>query len=173
MDTLLLAIRLVVGGLLMSSGYSKLVAGRPLVLRLVEGYDLLNPGLARYWAAALPIVEMTFGAALVVGLFGRATAFLAQALFAVLTLAAASVLIRGKKADCGCFGKNLSRQITWTIVARNLVLIAALSAVAFYGSGVLAIDAFHSLRLWAALLLAIGLGLTPAHIRAHSKEAKT
>jgi hypothetical protein len=81
--------------------------------------------------------------------------------------------MRGEKADCGCFGKNASRQITWTVVARNLFLIASLAAVAFYGSGALSIDAIDSVRLWASLLLGIGIGVAPVLIHAYSREART
>ena len=54
----------------------------------------------------LPWLELCSGVLLVTGLWLRASAGIATALFGVFTLAVLSALLRGLDISCGCFGTS-------------------------------------------------------------------
>ena len=169
MDLAVLAVRLLVGGLLLGAGLVKLLAGRAAVKRAVEGYGLLPARLTRPFALALPLLELALGAVLVAGIWSRQSALLAGMLLATMTVAVASVLLRRLKADCGCFAR--SKQVSWRIVGRNTFLMLALSAVVVEGGGRISIDALPWIRVWAALLVAACLMAAAFLVRVREQEA--
>ena len=77
------------------------------------------------WAPrAVPVLEITLGAALVAGVqFAAVPALLLLAAFTVFVVAA---LRRGVKAPCACFGSLRTRPVTWWSVARNVALMVLL-----------------------------------------------
>jgi len=167
----MLVVRFVVGGLLLGAGLAKLLAGHAAVLQAVKGYEVLPKPAADLLARILPVIEIGLGGILLAGLWSRTAAALAALLLVSMTAAAAAVLIRGRKADCGCFGPRSSSQVSWTIVARNVVLIVALGAVVFDGGGLLAVDSLPWIRVWAALVVAAGIGTVISLARIYSREA--
>jgi uncharacterized membrane protein YphA (DoxX/SURF4 family) len=171
MDIAVLVVRLVVGGLLLGAGLAKLLAGHSVVLRAIEGYDVLPKPAADLWARVLPVIEVGLGAILLAGMWSRTAAVLAALLLVSMTAAAAAVLVRGRKADCGCLGSASSGQVSWTIVARNLVLIVVLAGVVFEGGGLLSLDSLPWIRVWAALVVAAGVVAVISLARIHSREA--
>ena len=173
MDVAVLVIRLIVGGLLVGAGITKLFSGHAAVLRSVAGYELLPANMAAAWASALPALELSVGAALVFGLWSGTSALLGAGLLGVITAAVASVLIRGRRTDCGCFPKGFSRQVTWTVVGRNSFLIAALAAVVLRGGGGISLDAIPWVRVWAALFVAAIVLSAVVFTRIRPQEAIT
>jgi uncharacterized membrane protein YphA (DoxX/SURF4 family) len=118
------------------------------------------------------VAEVTVGVVLVTGLWSRPAALAAAALLGIMTAAAATVLLRGRQADCGCFGSKLPSPLSWTVVARNLAFIASLSGVVFEGGGLISVDALPWIRVWAALAIAAGAVAAISFGRARSKEAR-
>jgi hypothetical protein len=72
------------------------------------------------------VAEVMVGAMLVLGAFDRGGAVAAAALLTMMTLAVTIALLRGQQVSCGCLGK-VGPLISWPVVARNLVLIAAVA----------------------------------------------
>jgi uncharacterized membrane protein YphA (DoxX/SURF4 family) len=139
MDTGVLIVRLLVGGLLIVAGALKV--GHPSDLAsTIAGFRLLSPAVAGPLALALPYVELVFGAYLVVGLLTRIVAAVVVLQFLVYAAAVASAVVRGIPANCGCFGPNDASVADWPHVAFDLALASASAFVAYNAPGALALD---------------------------------
>lgn len=91
----------------------------------VAGYRLLPAGLVAPVALALPPLEIAIAIGLLAGMPLAITA--GSALLALFAAAMAINLLRGRRdVDCGCDPTARARPITWTFVARNLLLGALL-----------------------------------------------
>ena len=135
-----LVLRLVLGGLLVLAGVSKLV-DRPAFRRAVAEYEVLPAALERPFATALPWLEIATGALLLLGLATNAAAALAAALFLSFGLAIGVNLARGRSFDCHCFGSVQRDPIGWAALLRSAALVTAAVAVAAGASRFGALDA--------------------------------
>lgn len=142
-----LFLRLMVGGLLLLAGITKL-ADRASFRDAVAEYELLPGALVRPFAALLPWVELTLGTLLLVGFGTAVAAGLAVPLFLAFGLAIGVNIARGRSFDCHCFGAVQRDQIGWPALARSVALAAAALVV------VLGVSRFGSLE--AALFGASG-----------------
>ncbi len=124
-----LLLRLVVGGLLLLAGVTKL-AERSAAQQAVSEYDILPERFVRPFAATLPWVETGLGVLLLVGLGTTAAAALAVPLFLSFAIAIGVNLGRGRDFDCHCFGSVQSERIGWPSLLRSLALATAALAVA-------------------------------------------
>jgi uncharacterized membrane protein YphA (DoxX/SURF4 family) len=139
MDTGVLIVRLLLGGLLIVAGALKV--GHPSDLAAtIAGFRLLPPVVVGPLALALPYVELVFGAYLVVGLLTRIVAAIVTLQFLLYAGAIASAVLRGIPANCGCFGPNDASAADWPHVAFDVVLAAASAFVAYYAPGARALD---------------------------------
>ena len=127
-----LLVRLMAGGILITAGIAKLRIGHVAVTKSVVGFGVLPMGPAKVWARILPWVEAVLGGWLIIGLFTPVAAIAAATLMALITGAVAQALIRGRIVPCGCFGRA-SELLSWRVVARNGVVIAALAGLATAG----------------------------------------
>jgi len=90
-------------------------------------YRLLPEVLVTPAALALPAFETIAGFALFAPACRSAGALLALALLATVTGAVAINLARGRTdIDCGCGGAEGRQRLSWGLVARNAMLMAAL-----------------------------------------------
>lgn len=128
------------GGTLLLAGIPKL-RDRESMLRAIQGYRLLPAPLERVAAAALPIVEVILGSALIIGgPLARPAAAAAAALFFVFAAALALNLAKGRRElDCGCFAfatdESHTPRISWFHAIRAAVLAATAGALAVSSSG--------------------------------------
>jgi uncharacterized membrane protein YphA (DoxX/SURF4 family) len=127
-----LIVRLMAGGILVTAGIAKVRIGHVAVAKSVVAFGVLPIGLARVWARILPWVEVGLGCWLVTGLFTSVAAIAAALLMVLITGAVAQALIRGRIVPCGCFGVA-SELLSWPVVVRNSVVIAALAGLAIGG----------------------------------------
>ncbi len=128
-----LLLRLVLGGLLLLAGLSKL-ADRPSFRQAVAEYQVLPRQLGRPFAALLPWLETTLGILLLLGLGTAVAASLATPLFLSFGLAIGVNLRRGRHFDCHCFGSVRSERIGWPALLRSAALVLAALAVALGAS---------------------------------------
>ena len=92
----------------------------------LENYELLPSALVAPAALAIPLVETVTALGLLAPATRPYTAPAAAALFLLFSLGIAVNLARGRDAiDCGCGGASGDQPISWWLVARNLVLVAA------------------------------------------------
>jgi uncharacterized membrane protein YphA (DoxX/SURF4 family) len=136
----LLLLRLVLGGLLLIAGATKLT-DRAAFYEAVADYDVLPPALARPFAFLMPLVEVTLGALLLLGLFTVPAAALAVPLFASFSIAIGVNMLRGRHFDCHCFGSAQSDRIGWPALVRSLLLAATALYVAAGASRFGSLDA--------------------------------
>lgn len=156
------AARAVVGLLLCLAGSAKIGSRASEFRDAVMAYRLLSPIPARLLATTLPFIEIGAGACLLIGLATPVAAIVGFSLIATVSLALLVSLARGRVHVCGCLGFTADgvRVIQWSMVYRNLLLMAALLFVASRGDG-LRLDsaigfdttlAANALRLcWGAL----------------------
>ena len=123
-----LAAAMGVGMIFVHTGLAKL-QHRDLMPGIVANYRLLPEALVVPVAAALPVVELAIGLALIAG--GQRFAVLPAILLLWVFAAAMAVNIRRGRShiDCGCGRSQLRQTLSWPLVGRNL----ALSAIALPG----------------------------------------
>lgn len=100
---LALAARLLLAGVLLTSGVLKLLDPDGSV-RSVRAYQLLPDGLVAVVGYGLPALEVGLGALLLVGFTTRLAAAGAGLLMLAFVVGIVSAWARGLSIDCGCFG---------------------------------------------------------------------
>jgi len=99
----LVILRLLLGGLLLAAGISKLTT--PLTtLASIDSYQIpLHPWLAEVLAFSLPWLEILLGLGLLAALWPPVTTTCCAALLGGFTILTAQAWWRGLPIDCGCF----------------------------------------------------------------------
>lgn len=117
-------VRLLLAAVLAVAGAAKL-ADREGSRRAMRAF-----GAPGWLAPALAVAELVLAVMLVPSATARAAALAAAALFVVFAGAIANALLRGRKLDCGCFGRLYSKPAGWGTMARNvgLALVALAGA---------------------------------------------
>jgi putative oxidoreductase len=119
--------RLVLGGIFVVSGLAK-IADPVRTLLTFREFQLLPGSMEVFLAVYIPWLEFILGLSTILGILYRSSAFLIAGLNTLFILAIGSLLVRGIKVDCGCFGLmadllHLPDQADWKAIARNLVFI--------------------------------------------------
>lgn len=98
---------------------------------VVHDYELLPMFVTNAFALGMPWVEMTAGAALIVGVWRRGAGLLLAALSLAFMVAIASAELRGLKVECGCFDVSglSSTEASWGLFARDVGLVLASTLV--------------------------------------------
>lgn len=141
----LLLLRVALGGLFLWAAWVKLENPQAFA-DSIKGFKVLPPEgdhLVVLATFAVPWVEVLAGAALVLGLWARAAAWVVLLNLAVFVGAIASVLARGISTKCGCFGRLspfCPETITTCNVWQNAVLAAIAAIVAWRGPGLLGFE---------------------------------
>lgn len=122
--------RMLVGGLFVFSGISKLLLPHGEVVALVKQYQVIPDFLVSPIAAGLPWLELASGAALCIGFLTTPAAWLVGAQLASFSLLMVVVLIAQIPIeDCGCFGNLGIRETPLHVLIRDLVLLGILASV--------------------------------------------
>ena len=124
-----LFLRLVLGGLLLLAGGSKL-ADRAAFRGAVAEYKVLPSELETPFATVLPWLETALGVLLLLGLGTTVAAALAAPLFLSFGIAIGVNLARGRRFDCHCFGAVQRDPIGWPTLLRSIALVTAAIVVA-------------------------------------------
>jgi protein-disulfide isomerase len=95
--------RLVLGGVWIWAAWSKLGNPRGFV-QAVRAYDATPEWLSKAIGYGLPVLEISLGILLVLGLVTRAAAIVSALLLLVFLIGLIQAAARGIKLDCGCFG---------------------------------------------------------------------
>lgn len=101
------------------------LADRGRYLAVFANYHLMPGPLVPWVAAAVVAAEVVAVLLLALPPARALGAYLSAVLLAAYALAIAINLLRGRtRIDCGCFGFGRHDRIAWTMVARNLALVA-------------------------------------------------
>ncbi len=145
MSSVLLAARLLAAGALLLAGYFKMQGGPVAFMLSIESLEVVPEFLIAPSAYFLPWFEILLGLTLLLGVWTRESAILASGLFAVFTAALISVLARGMKVDCGCFGGMFGEaEVSLFTIGRNVVFLVASATAAVWGGGRFAIERVRS-----------------------------
>jgi uncharacterized membrane protein YphA (DoxX/SURF4 family) len=134
-----LVLRVVLGAIFIIAGASK-VGHADMFAAQIAGFRILPQAVIAPIAVGLPFLEILLGGYLILGLFTRASAWVAVVLLAAFDLAIASAVVRGMSVSCGCFGPNDTTVTTWAEVARDAVFVLFAVVVAMRAPGALALD---------------------------------
>jgi len=135
-----LALRLLLGAIFVYASLDK-IASPAGFAKAVYQWQVGGPVLSNLVAVTLPWVELLAGLLLIVGVWRREAALVVACMLVVFLAAAASVLARGIDVEnCGCV--SLASQaagaawppawmkgVGWFLVTRNLLLLAAATAI--------------------------------------------
>ncbi|GLZ31557.1 hypothetical protein Lesp02_37450 [Lentzea sp. NBRC 105346] len=153
--------RLALGTMLLVAGAAKLGSTVDFAAT-VDRYRVLPAALVPLVATLVPLLEVGCGALLLLGVAPRVAAPLAAGLLVAFAVAMAVNLVRGERFDCGCGGTD--REISWWLVARNVVLSAAAVAVAALPSAVPAVTGIAVVITLVAMALTAQVVSGAAHL---------
>ena len=147
-DALLLVSRLLLAGVFLLAGVTKLRdrSGARHAMRDFGVPDILIAPAT----IALPVAEITIGAACLATGLARYAGIAALALSLVFLTGMVASLIRGRHPHCHCFGQLYSAPIGWRAIVRNSLLAVIAAFVAVVGWG----DAGPSIVAWLVPLTA-------------------
>ena len=151
METIVLALQLVLAVVFLTAGVGKLLdlAGSRQAMR-----DFGVPDRAATIAGTLlPVVELTIGVALIFAPSARWGALAALALLLMFIAGIARAMARGEEPDCHCFGQIHSAPAGPLTLARNAALAGCAAVIVAYGSGP-AVDAWVNARSTSELVAA-------------------
>lgn len=118
---ILIAFRLVVGGMFIWAGVTKIID--PLgFAQNIANYRVFPDGISFFLALVVPWIEVICGVFLILGLFRSASALLLSAFLVVFLVLIAATLIRGIDIDCGCFG-SLSGKVDYKLILTDSILL--------------------------------------------------
>ena len=124
-----LFLRLALGAVLLLAGATKL-SDRAGFRQAVAEYEVLPATLVAPFAAFVPLLELSTGLLLLLGLATTAAAAIAVPLFLSFSIAIGINLMRGRHFNCHCFGSVQSDPIGAPAFARSAALAVAAFVVA-------------------------------------------
>ena len=138
-----LASRLILGGVFLYAGVSKVFDPGALAAS-IRSYELPLPeGFVTVGAHALPLLEILLGLYLLIGLFSKASAWSASGLIVLFSVVLIQGAVRGLEIDCGCFGSTTPTTASslWVDVMRDLGLLALALQLVYAAPGKFSLDA--------------------------------
>jgi uncharacterized membrane protein YphA (DoxX/SURF4 family)/peroxiredoxin len=120
MNSALLIARFALAAVFFVAGVAKLLdrAGSSAAM---AGFGLPK-SLAAPLGVALPVVELLVAIALIPAVSARWGALGALVLLGLFVAGIANVMVRGREAECHCFGQLHSSRVGWSTLGRNLAL---------------------------------------------------
>jgi putative oxidoreductase len=126
---LVFCMRLIVGGLFLYAGLSKI--GQPYKFAAaIQAYQLLPQFFVGLAAALIPWTEAVCGLALVLGLKSRSALLVSMILLFFFIFIVGLTMSRGLDIDCGC-GLLANRRVGWSVLAEDFTLLFVISWLYF------------------------------------------
>ena len=138
-------IRILIGGVFIFSGFSKLLLPYAEVVALVQQYQVLPGWLVSLTAMGLPWLEVASGTALLIGFYTTPAALLiALQLLSFSTLMGIVLAAGIPIEDCGCFGNLGLPETPLQVLIRDLLMLALLVPVFLRQRDALGLDAWSN-----------------------------
>ena len=138
-------LRVLLGGLFIFSSVHKIAAPGEFA-RAVRDYEMLAVGLSNLFALFVSWSEFVAGTMLLLGVMTKKAAGAIFILLAMFTVAITATIIRGIAVDCGCFSNEGNHQTDYTLVIRNLFLIASTTMIMLFDRNALSLSGVFSKR---------------------------
>ena len=126
-----LLIRLVVGGMFIITGISKIVSPS-LFAREITNYGMMPYELINIMAIVLPWIEVVTGLLFVFGIKIKANLILLAGMLLMFNFAVASAWARGLDINCGCFSDMTAQKVGLKKIAENFAMFAGLAFIFFF-----------------------------------------
>ena len=123
-----LILRLLVGGILVFSGVTKLPVHSDFV-EIVNSYQILPEVLGTAYALVLPWAEFVFGAYLILGILVRPSAFISVLMAISFTVANVISIVGGEKYCSSCFGEAVVLLAPYSLAIDVLIILAGVYLV--------------------------------------------
>jgi len=130
----ILLLRIALGGLFIFSSCDKLVDPNAFAVA-IRGYELAPLALSNLLAIFVAWSEFVAGILLILGVCTRKAAAALFLLLLMFTVAITSTIVRGLAVDCGCFSNDGGSTTGWSLIVRNLFLMAGTLIVMLYDRG--------------------------------------
>jgi uncharacterized membrane protein YphA (DoxX/SURF4 family) len=133
--------RLLVGGVFVFAGLSKLLIPHAEVVAMMQQYTVIPPVVIPLLATFLPWLEVLSGTALFIGFYTTpAAVVIGVQLLSFCGLMTAILLLDIDIEDCGCFGNLGWRETPLQVLVRDLVMLGMLVPIVTRQRDVLALD---------------------------------
>lgn len=125
----LLAIRLIVGGVFFLFGVLKAIAPKEEFYASVAEYQLLPDALIPTFSHVVIYAEIVFGLLLIVGLFRKWSAIVVTGLLIMFVIAIAQTGVRGiELVNCGCSGSAIKLgESASEVIARDALMLVLMA----------------------------------------------
>jgi uncharacterized membrane protein YphA (DoxX/SURF4 family) len=138
-------VRVLIGGVFVFSGFSKLLLPYAEVVALVQQYQVLPAWLVSLTAMLLPWIEVGSGTALLIGFCTTPAALLIAMQLLSFSALMVVVLTAGIPiADCGCFGHLGLPETPLQVLIRDLLMLALLVPIFLRQRDALGLDAWSN-----------------------------
>ena len=138
-------IRVLIGGVFVFAGFSKVLLPYAEVVALVQQYQVLPGWLVSLTAMGLPWLEVASGTALLMGFYTTPAALLiALQLLSFSTLMGIVLAAGIPIEDCGCFGNLGLPETPLQVLIRDLLMLALLVPVFLRQRDALGLDAWSN-----------------------------
>jgi uncharacterized membrane protein YphA (DoxX/SURF4 family) len=125
------ALRILIGLIFIVSGAEKLIWPYQNFLYVVQGYQLLPPGLDEFFARVFPWIEFLLGLFMALGFWLPVTLPGVMIMLTTFILAVSQAIIRKlPMEECGCFGELISFPLP-VVILMDSVLLALTFLVLF------------------------------------------
>ena len=143
MAWLVVLARILVGGVFVFAGLSKLLIPHAEVVAMMQQYTVIPPAVIPLLATLLPWIEVLSGTALLMGFYTTPAALLiGLQLLSFCGLMTAILLLGIEIEDCGCFGNLGWRETPLQVLIRDLIMLGLLVPILTRRRDVLALDAW-------------------------------
>ena len=131
-------LRIALGGIFIYSSLDK-IQNPHLFGAAVRSYELLPLAVTNLFGLFVAWGELLAGIMLLLGVRTRSAAGAIFILLVMFTVAIITTLIRGIAIDCGCFSNEGGSTTSYTLVIRNLFLMAGAAIVMRFDTGFLTV----------------------------------
>ncbi len=118
------ALRILIGLVFIVSGAEKLIWPYQNFLYVIQGYQLLPPGLDELFARVFPWIEFLLGLFMVLGFWLPITLPGVMLMLSLFIVAVSQALIRKlPMEECGCFGELISFPLPVVIIMDSVLMM--------------------------------------------------
>ena len=137
--------RVLIGGVFLFAGFSKLLLPHGEVVALVQQYQVLPGWLVSITAMFLPWIEVGSGTALLIGFCTTPAALLIAVQLLSFSALMSVVLASGIPiADCGCFGHLGLPETPLQVLVRDVIMVLLLVPIFLRQRDALGLDAWSN-----------------------------